>query len=190
MTVAFRRYDARDADAVVALDSWAMREAGTDPTDIPGHEDIDHIGSAYLDAGGAFLVGVLDDGDDSFEPGGKHWEPDRETFETFDGLVVAMGGYLPSESGYEDERTVAGAAELHRMRVAPPCQGRGYGTALLAELEARVRAAGFSRVLATTARRQSRAMALYPAADYERVDTSRYGEYDLVHFEKQLGPPE
>jgi ribosomal protein S18 acetylase RimI-like enzyme len=184
MTPQFRRYDPRDADAVAELDGWAMREAGTDPADIPGHGDIEQVGSAYLDAGGAFLVGVLDAGAD-----GAAWERaahDRETFETFDGLVVAMGGFLPNEEGYDDERTVTGAAELHRMRVAPPCQGRGYGTALLRALEDRVARAGFSRVLATTAQRQERALALYAGTGYERVGTSEYGEYDLVHFETHL----
>jgi len=185
MSLQFRGYDPRDAGAVAELDGWAMREAGTDPSDIPGHGDIERIGAAYLDAGGEFLVGVLDSADAgpaAFD-GADH---DRETVETFDGLVAAMGGFLPNEDGYDDERTVAGAAELHRMRVAPPVQGRGYGTDLLRALERRVREAGFTRVLATTARRQDRALALYAGAGYDRVDTTMYGEYDLVHFEKTL----
>jgi GNAT superfamily N-acetyltransferase len=181
MSLRFRGYDPRDAGAVAQLDEWAMRAAGTDPADIPGHGDIQRIGSAYLDAGGEFLVGVLDSADPAVFDGADH---DRATIETFDGLLAAMGGFLPNADGYDDERTVAGAAELHRMRVAPPLQGRGYGTDLLRALERRATGAGFSRVLATTARRQERALALYSGAGYERVDTSTYGEYDLVHFEK------
>lgn len=187
MSLQFRGYDPRDADAVAHLDDWAMRAAGTDPADIPGHGDIERIGSAYLDAGGEFLVGVLEAADTAaFDGADRH----RVTVETFDGLLVAMGGFLPNEDGYDDERTVAGAAELHRMRVAPPVQGRGYGTDLLRTLERRVAEAGFSRVLATTARRQERAIALYSGAGYERVDTATYGEYDLVHFEKTPGSAE
>jgi ribosomal protein S18 acetylase RimI-like enzyme len=183
MSVRFRRYDPRDAGAVATLDGWAMRRAGTDPADIPGHGDVEAIGDTYPDAGGAFLVGVLDA--DNLPPfDGESY--DRGTFETLDGVVVAMGGFLPNEAGYADERTVTGAAELHRMRVAPPCQGRGYGTKLLTVLEERVAAAGFSRVLATTARRQERALSLYDGTGYERVGTSRYGAYELVHFEKSL----
>ena len=187
MSLEFRRYDPRDAGAVAQLDEWALRVAGTDPADIPGHGDIERIRSTYPDAGGAFLVGVADPADarEAFDRAGDR---DGETVETFDGLLAAMGGFLPSENGYDDEQTVAGAAELHRMRVAPPVQGRGYGTALLRALEERVTAAGFSRVLATTARRQERALALYPGAGYERVGTSAYGEYELVHFEKGLEP--
>jgi ribosomal protein S18 acetylase RimI-like enzyme len=184
MSLTFRGYDPCDADAVVALDDWAMRAAGTDPTDIPGHGDIERIGSAYLDAGGAFLVGILDTGSEPFDTADR----DREQFETFDGPLAAMGGFLPNEAGYDDERTVGDAAELHRMRVAPPVQGRGHGTDLLGALEERVMEAGFSRVLATTARRQERALALYRGAGYERVDSSTYGEYDLVHFERRLPP--
>lgn len=150
MSLTFRGYDPRDADAVVALDDWAMRAAGTDPTDIPGHGDIERIGSAYLDAGGEFLVGTLDTADRSFDTADRN----RGRFETFDGPLAAMGGYLPNEAGYDDERTVEAAAELHRMRVAPPLQGRGYGTVLLEALEERARRAGFSCVLATTAQRQ------------------------------------
>ncbi len=189
MSVRFRRYDPRDAGAVATLDDWAMRRAGTDPADIPGHGDVETIGDTYLDAGGAFLVGVLDAGEGDSgtdDPPFDGESYDRGTFETFDGVVVAMGGFLPNEAGYADERTVTGAAELHRMRVAPPCQGRGYGTKLLTVLEERVAAAGFLRVLATTARRQERALSLYDGTGYERVDTSRYGAYELVHFEKSL----
>ncbi|ERH08635.1 MAG: acetyltransferase (GNAT) family [halophilic archaeon J07HX64] len=186
MSLTFRGYDPRDADAVVALDDWAMRAAGTDPTDIPGHGDIERIGSAYLDAGGEFLVGTLDTADRSFDTADRN----RGRFETFDGPLAAMGGYLPNEAGYDDERTVEDAAELHRMRVAPSVQGRGYGTDLLDALEERMAEAGFSRVLATTARRQERAIALYPGAGYEQVDSSTYGEYDLVHFQKRLPPAE
>jgi len=167
-----RRYDPRDADAVWRLHERAMRAAGTDPADIPGTEDLRSVESAYLDAGGEFLVGVLDTG---------------ETLpETFDGVAVAIGGFLPSEAGHEDERTVPGAAQLHRMRVAPARQGEGYGRRLLATLETRAASAGFEVVIATTARRQRRATDFYRAAGYREVDRSTFGEYELLHFEKSL----
>lgn len=179
MTLQIRRYDTADSDAVCALNDWAMRDAGTDPTDIPGHEDVTAIESVYFDAGGSFLVGVCETPNPF---GGWNSTP----FETTDGFVVAMGGFLPSEQGYEDERTVPGAAELHRMRVAPPAQGRGYGRAILQALEAEIARAGYEHVLATTATHQTRALAFYPAHGYERVGTSQLGEFDLVHFEKRL----
>lgn len=169
----FRRYDNRDQAAVVELHEWAMREAGTDPADIPGSEDLNRIEATYLDTGGEFLVGIVDLAPASVP-------------ETFDGQVAAMGGFLPNEAGHDDERTVPDSVELHRMRVAPPTQGRGFGRALLAELERRVDADRYDRLLATTAKRQQRALALYRDAGYRAVDQSTHGGYELVHFEKPV----
>jgi GNAT superfamily N-acetyltransferase len=190
--VELRAFDERDADAIAALDAWAMRVAGTDPADVPGHDVGPGIGDTYSTRGGEFLVGVHNDagerpfgrseGDDS----GSSGEGATGDLETFDGWVVAMGGYLQSEAGYEDERTVENAAELHRMRVAPPLQGEGYGRQLLAALERHAEQAGFERMLATTASRQERALGLYATAGYEEVGVSEYGGYELVHFERTL----
>ena len=180
--LSLRRYDARDADAVWTLHGWAMRETGVDPSAIPGTEDLRDVSGSYLDAGGDFLVGVVDERRERTE-GGTH---DDRPPATFDGRVVAMGGILPNEAGHADERSVPGAAELHRMRVAPTHQRRGYGRRLLAELEARAAALGRDPVLATTAKRQSGAVALYRGAGYEAVGESREAGYDLVHFEKRL----
>jgi GNAT superfamily N-acetyltransferase len=174
-----RRYDPRDSDAVWQLHERAMRAAGTDPADIPGTEDLRTIEASYLDAGGDFIVGICEAESTAAAL------PD-----TFDGVLVTMGGFLPSEAGHDDERTVPGAAELHRMRTAPALQGQGVGRQLLAALERRARAAGFERALATTAHRQQRAVAFYRAADYREVDRSNFGEYELVHFEKLLEQPE
>ena len=176
--VRLRPYDPRDAEAVWTLHEWALRDAGVDPSDVPGTEDLRDVPGSYLDVGGAFLVGVVDEG-------GADATDDRPPA-TFDGRVVAVGGLLPNEAGHADERTVPGAAELHRMRVAPTHQRRGYGRRLLAALERRAAARGFDPVLATTARRQSGAVALYRNAGYEAVGESREAGYDLVHFEKAL----
>jgi len=175
--VTLRRYDARDTDAVWDLHEWAMQAAGTDPADIPGTEDLRQIETTYLDGGGDFLVGVWQ---------GADIDAERPLPGTFDGPLVAMGGVLPSEAGHDDERTVAGAAELHRMRVAPPLQGRGYGRELLAALETRAVELGFDLLLATTAARQEAATRFYPAAGYEAVGQSTMGEYELRHYEKEL----
>lgn len=182
--IRFRRFDPRDADAVVALDEWAMGETATNVADIPGYEDVRDVESAYLDAGGDFVVGVIECREDVM--GDQAETADGRRLETSDGVVVAMGGFLPNEAGHDDERTVAGAAELHRMRVAPPCQHRGYGRQLLDELERRAVAAGYPVLLATTAKRQERALRFYPSAGYELVEESTFGEYELVHFEKRV----
>jgi GNAT superfamily N-acetyltransferase len=175
--VEFRRYDSRDQEAVLTLHEWAMAEAGTDPDDIPGTQDLQQIEGTYL-SGGDFIVGTV--------PADEARDEHGALPETVDGALVAMGGFLPSEDGHEDERSVAGAAELHRMRVAPTHQRQGLGRRLLAELEARIDRQGFETVVATTASRQASSVAFYPAAGYREVDRSTYGEYELVHFEKSL----
>ena len=172
-----RPFDPRDASAVRRVDELSLAETETDPEDIPGSGDLADVAASYLDRGGEFLVGVVPEPLD-IENGAA--------IATHDGTVVAIGGYLPSEAGYEDERTVPGAAELHRMRVHPAVQGQGYGRDLLAALESRITTAGFDPILATTARRQRKAIAFYPNAGYEQVGKSTLGEYELVHFEKRI----
>ena len=56
-----RRFESRDESAVRRLHELALREAGTDPTDVPGTQDLGWIRAAYLDPGGEFLVAERDD---------------------------------------------------------------------------------------------------------------------------------
>lgn len=171
-----RRYDRRDADAVWTLHERALRDAGTDPEDVPGTDDLRRIETAYLDSGGDFLVG--------FVP--VRTETAGAERRVGDGLLVAMGGFVPSETGHAYERTVPGAAELHRMRVAPKHQRRGYGRRLLTRLEERATERGFDTLLATTARNQSAAVAFYRAEGYDPIGEGAEAGYRLVHFEKEL----
>ncbi|WP_254840863.1 GNAT family N-acetyltransferase [Natronomonas marina] len=173
-TLSLRAYDERDAGAVWRLHELAFRDIETDPADIPGTDDLRDVRGTYIESGGGFLVGTVP----SAPP---------EVPRVHDGALVAMGGFLPSGAGHDDERHVEGAAELHRMRVAPACQRRGYGRRLLGALEAAVEAAGYDPVLATTARRQRAAVEFYADAGYTVVGESTAVEYELVHFEKRLG---
>jgi ribosomal protein S18 acetylase RimI-like enzyme len=172
-TLSLRPYDRRDADAVWRLHELAFRDLATDPDDIPGVEDLRNVQGAYVESRGAFLVGTIP-------------AAGPEVPRVHDGALVAMGGFLPSEGGHEDERTVSGAAELHRMRVAPSCQSRGYGRRLLRALEDAIRDAGYDSVLATTARRQAAAVEFYASEGYAKTGESMEGDYELVHFEKKL----
>ena len=178
-----RQYSERDAAAVRRLHELAMEPTATDPDDIPGTDDLRAIGERYLDAGGEFLVGVCPDTDADTDAAtdGTVAAPSVQ-----DGLLVAMGGVLPNEAGHDDERAVAGAAELHRMRVAPAHQRKGYGRALLRALEGWAQAAGFDPLLATTARTQPAAVEFYREAGYEVVGESTEAGYELRHFEKSL----
>ena len=212
MTVGLRlrTYDPRDEAAVRALHEWALRDAGVDPADVPGTDDLNAIEASYLDAGGEFVVGVVDAADPANGPtdsangstdaaNGLTGPADSSTdaapddaeasatgLDTRDGTLAAMGGYLPNPAGHGEERDRPGAAELHRMRVAPPYQRRGYGRALFEELERRAAAADFGTLLATTSTRQAAALEFYRAHGYEEVARSTAGAYELVHFEKEL----
>ena len=188
--VVFRTYAVQDETAVWRLHEWAMRDTGVDPSVIPGTDDLRSIENSYFDPGGQFIVGIVE------RPAFNNVHADLtiesidatapEALTTHDGVVVAMGGYLPNSAGHVDERDRPGAAELHRMRVAPPCQRYGYGRQLLRELEERAEANGFKIMLATTSTTQSAALSFYCDHGYERVRESTAGAYDLVHFEKSL----
>ncbi|MES3516555.1 MAG: GNAT family N-acetyltransferase [Natronomonas sp.] len=175
--VTFRRYDSRDGEAIRRLNSVAFRNNAVDPADIPGIEDLDDVEGSYFDVGGAFLVGVATD-----EEVGEDWTAPA----VHDGRLVAMGGFVPNRAGRDDERTVEGAVELHRMRVTPEAHGAGYGRELLERLESAIRKTGLDPILATTSKRQRRAVEFYEAAGYDRVAESTDGDYELVHFEKSL----
>ena len=95
--------------------------------------------------------------------------------ESDDGLI-GMGGL--KVDGHE--------GELYRMRVAVDRQGEGVGTRLLAGLERAARERGVRDLYARTARRQTAAVAFYPANGYEQVGAETHGEYDLVVYRKML----
>lgn len=182
-SLSVRRFEPDDTPAIQHLHELAFEELPTDPDDIPGTEDLQDVEGSYLDVGGEFLVGVLSP---TAVEASLELSSIDDRLRVDDGYLVAMGGYLPSAAGYDDERSIEGGAELHRMRVAPAVQRLGYGRELLAALERRIEAAGFDPILATTARRQAAAVAFYRSEGYEIVDESTSGPYRLVHFEKWL----
>ncbi|MFB6156905.1 MAG: GNAT family N-acetyltransferase [Haloferacaceae archaeon] len=163
--VRLRRYEPCDAAAAWTLHERALRDAGTDPDDVPGTDDLRDVPGTYLADGGEFLVGIDPDA------------PAAGDRRTRDGALVAMGGFLPGADG---------AAELRRIRVAPRCQRRGHGRRLVTELERRAADRGFERVVATTAARQRAAVAFYRSMGYDEVDRTTAGGYELVRFERRL----
>jgi GNAT superfamily N-acetyltransferase len=96
-----------------------------------------------------------------------------------DGVPVACGGW----------RAWGADAELKRMYVVPAARRRGFGRALLAELERTALAAGHRRLILETGTRNTEALALYRAAGYTAVP--RFGHYvndpDSVHLGRSLG---
>ena len=56
-----RRYRASDHDAVWDLHNVALNEVGAHAGNGPWDDDLHHIEAEYLDAGGEFYVGTIDD---------------------------------------------------------------------------------------------------------------------------------
>ncbi len=77
-------------------------------------------------------------------------------------------------------------AEIKRMWVSPTVRGRGVGTTLLAEIEARAAKLGYSRIVLDTNGALTTAMRLYLANKYTPIE--RYNDNaDATHFfAKQL----
>mgnify|MGYP000740105955 CR=1 FL=1 len=159
-----RRYEPGDRDAVGSLHRTALREAGTNPADVPDTDDLRDVESNYLDTGGEFLVveGAL---------GGRHA-----------GEILAMGGLAVEGEGIPPD-----AGELLRIAVDPGHQGSGYGSAILAGLEDAARERGLDRLFLWTAQRQRAAVSFYQSRGYEGTDHRTEGEYELIRFEKALG---
>jgi len=95
----------------------------------------------------------------------------------WDGVFVAMGAL---------RRTTAERAEIKRMRVQPEYQGRGFGQIILTELEARARALGYKTLHLDTGVIQVPAQKLYEKNGYQRVGTDRFGDVDVIYYEKNL----
>ncbi len=160
--IEIRPYREADHEAVVALHERAIRAAGTPPEKLPDTSDMADIDGAYVNAGGAFLVG---------EHGGE---------------IVAMGGLRPTEKKASGEPNDGGTtAELKRMRVAPDHQRRGFGRAILEALEDAARERGFDRIVLDTADRQD-AAPFYRAQGYQERWRHRWREFELIRLETEL----
>jgi GNAT superfamily N-acetyltransferase len=159
-----RRFESADREAVLALHRRALREAGTDPADVPGTDDLRAVRETYVAPGGEFLVVECDD------------------------AIIAMGGLRVDTPACaeREEATDDAVGELLRMRVDPDHQREGYGSAILDALETAAHERGLDRLTLTTARRQTAATEFYPANGYAYVGEESFGEYDLLRFEKSL----
>ena len=72
------------------------------------------------------------------------------------------------------------------MRVLPEYQGRGFGQIILTKLEARARALGYKTLHLDTGVVQVPAQKLYEKNGYLRIGTDRFGDVDVILYEKQL----
>ena len=82
-----------------------------------------------------------------------------------------------------------GVAEIKRMFVEAAARRRGYGGALLAELERRAAGLGMTRVRLFTTEVLTEARALYADAGYAVLATIPDGDRTDIWLEKPLPPP-
>ncbi len=94
-----------------------------------------------------------------------------------DGEVVAIGGF---------RRKTEKVAELKRMRVHPKYQQRGFGQAILTELETRAKSLGYSSMLLDTLPTMAPARHLYTKNGYAQTGTKRVGGFEAILYEKNL----
>ncbi len=83
-----------------------------------------------------------------------------------DGIAVACGGFRPLSPG---------VAEIKRMYVDPTARRRGVGARVLAFLEERARACGYTEAWLESGNEQPEAISLYVTAGYE--PRAPYGEF-------------
>jgi ribosomal protein S18 acetylase RimI-like enzyme len=94
-----------------------------------------------------------------------------------EGEVVAMGGFRR-----KDERT----AEVKRVRVHPGHQRRGFGQAILSELEHRARSLGYSVLFLDTTLSMVPAQKLYLKNGFVEVGREKDGRFQMILYEKAL----
>jgi len=94
------------------------------------------------------------------------------------GEVVAMGAL---------KRELDDKAEVKRMRVHPNHQRKGYGQAILTALEDRAKELGFKTLTLDTAKIQVAARGLYEKNGFQVAGHTKFGEFDVVLYEKHLG---
>lgn len=158
-TLAVRRYEPSDADAVWDVHEAAFRASPlTFVEEAAVDEDLLAIEEHYLDRGGEFLVGEVGEDADGSE---------------IERGIVAVGAFRPL-----DQETV----EIKRMRVHPAFQRRGYAREILDELESRAREAGFETAELETIEPLRAARAFYESAGYEVVGRFERSDSDIERF--------
>jgi GNAT superfamily N-acetyltransferase len=130
-------------------------------------EDLQVIQDHYLDDGGEFIVGIVDEN------------------------IVATGAYVsPNEWKAEYVDLDSDTAELTRMRVDPEWHGRGFGSAIYHELEQRARSGGYQRFILDTGTENDVARGFYESLGFEcrREVSVDFGDLtmELALYEKSI----
>jgi len=118
------------------------------------------VPGASLNPGGEFVVGEVDSD------------------------LVAMGGLEPATlADRHDGGDSIGL--IRQMRVDPALQRRGFGTRILAYVEARAPDFGFERLALDATDAQPAALAIYELHGYRETGRERSPAGEVVYFEKR-----
>jgi len=99
---------------------------------------------------------------EQFGAGGGHFAAARID----GGPLVGCGAFRPLDGA---------TVEIKRMFVLSEHRGRGVARAILAALEAEARRRGYARAVLETGNKQTEAIRLYYACEYERIEA--FGQY-------------
>lgn len=94
-----------------------------------------------------------------------------------DGKIIAMGAL---------KRISADRAEIKRMRVNPAFQRRGFGQAILTELERQAELKGYRTLQLDTSTLQTAARGLYEKNGYKETRRGTLGGLKTIFYEKKL----
>jgi DNA-binding MarR family transcriptional regulator/GNAT superfamily N-acetyltransferase len=168
----------RLVDAMVEVEHLLTAAAVRVEVVSPGSRDAQYCLAEYFrELGERFESGF--DPAQSSAPTLEAFEPPRGTFLVMrlHGELVACGGFKPEDGG---------AAYIKRMWILPSARGLGLGRRLLAELEARARAAGYRMVRLETQKSLTEAQQLYRSAGYREIPPFNNEIYAHHWFEKRL----
>lgn len=94
-----------------------------------------------------------------------------------DSKIVCMGAFRKKPDT---------AAEIKRMRVNPDYQRKGFGQAILNQLEVRASELGYTELCLDTTTKQIPAQKLYEKNGYSEVRREKIPEFELILYRKKL----
>jgi ribosomal protein S18 acetylase RimI-like enzyme len=101
-------------------------------------------------------------------------------------LTLELDGRVQDE-GDEDQPLEPGEAHIRMLGVDPAARARGVARALMAESEARARAAGKTFMTLNTTKRMKAAQAMYERLGYERTEEIVFPDgFVLLGYSKKL----
>jgi ribosomal protein S18 acetylase RimI-like enzyme len=98
-----------------------------------------------------------------------------------DGKIVAMGAFRKKSTTL---------AEIKRMRVLPEYQRRGFGQAILNQLETKAIQRGYTELCLATTTLQIAAQKIYEKNGYTANGRGQLPPFEVIYYHKNLNPEE